>query len=80
MASITFKGFPDSLHRALKRRAKLHKRSLTSDVRSILEERIAAERPIDVEAMLADARKLRAQMDFVATPEEIDQFKREGRA
>ncbi len=79
MASITFKGIPATLHRALKRRAKQHKRSLTSDVMAILEEKIASEQPVDIEAMLAREDKLRTQIKFIATPEEIDRFKREGR-
>ncbi len=45
----------------------------------MLEEKLASERPVDVEAMLARARELRSKMNFTATPEEIDRFKREGR-
>jgi plasmid stability protein len=70
MASITLKALPSSLHRALKSRAARHKRSLNSEVIALLETGVAAGRPVNVEAMLERARKLRAQ---------IDKFKREGR-
>jgi hypothetical protein len=45
----------------------------------MLEEKLASERPIDVDAMLKRERHLHAKMKIWATPEEIDRFKREGR-
>jgi plasmid stability protein len=80
VASITLKALPSALHRTLKSRAARHRRSLNSEVIALLEAQLALDQAINVDAMLKRAQKLRAQMTFVATPEEIDRFKREGRA
>lgn len=79
MASITLKSLPPALHRALKNRAKLHKRSMTQEVISVLEETIAPSRKIDIDAMLAREKRFRDSLNFTTTPEEIDAAKREGR-
>jgi plasmid stability protein len=79
MASITLKSLPPALHRALKSRAKLHKRSLTKEVIAVLEETVAPSRKIDVEAMIAREKQFMDSLKFSTTPEEIDAFKREGR-
>ena len=80
MAAITLKALPPALHRALKTRAARHKRSLNQEVIALLEEAVAPSRRIDVEAMLADARRFRDSLEFKARPAEIDAFKRAGRA
>jgi plasmid stability protein len=79
MASITLKSLPASLHRALKTRAARHKRSLSSEVVATLEASVAKSQPVDVDALLERARELRSKLKLIATPEEIDRFKREGR-
>ena len=79
MASITLKSLPPTLHRTLKSRAKLHKRSLTKEVISLLEAGVAPSRMVNMEALLAEAERFRNSLDFVTTPEEIDAFKRQGR-
>jgi plasmid stability protein len=79
VASITLKSLPPALHRALKSRAARHKRSLNKEVIAVLEATVVPERKIDVEAMIEKARKFRASLKFVTTPEEIDRYKREGR-
>jgi plasmid stability protein len=79
MPSITFKAFPVALHRALKTRAALNKRSLNQEVIAILEEKTAPSRKVDVEALIAEARRVRASLRFTISPEEIETLKREGR-
>jgi len=79
MASITLKSLPPSLHRALKSRAKLHNRSLTKEVISLLEETVAPSRKVDIEAMIAREKRFGDSLGFQTTPEEIDAAKREGR-
>jgi plasmid stability protein len=79
MASITLKSIPASLHRALKSRAKLHKRSLNQEVLSVLEEKVAPAKKVDIEAMLAREKRFMDSLGFTTTPEEIDAAKREGR-
>ncbi len=80
MASITLKAIPPRLHRALKSRAARHKRSLNQEVIAVLEEGIAPSRRVDVEAMIAEAKRFRNSLRMTARPEDIDKFKRQGRA
>jgi plasmid stability protein len=82
MAAITLKALPTSLHRALKSRAARHKRSLNQEVIAVLEEAVAPSRPVDVEGLIAEARRFRASLSpaFTARPDAIDALKREGRA
>ena len=79
MASVTVKALPPSLHRALKSRAKLNRRSLNQEVIAVLEQSVVPSRKIGVKELIEDARKFRSKMKFIATPEEIDRFKRAGR-
>jgi plasmid stability protein len=79
MITITIKGIPKETHRELKRRAAAHRRSLNSEVISVLEMSVHRT-PEDVRALIERARAVRAKMKFVATADEIDRFKREGRA
>jgi plasmid stability protein len=79
MASITLKSVPSSVHRALKSRAKLHKRSLNQEMLSVLEESVSLSQKIDVDAMIEEARKFRSSLKFTALPKEISRFKRQGR-
>jgi plasmid stability protein len=79
MASLTLKNIPPDLHRKLKRQAAEHGRSLNSEAIAAL--RVAtAGRPVDVEAFLAQARKLRARVRGVLTDEELREMKNAGRA
>jgi len=79
MASITLKKIPAPLHRALKSRARLHKRSLTQEAIAVLEQVVTPTRKIDVEKMLAEEEKFRSKIKFIAYPKDIDRFKRAGR-
>ncbi len=79
MPSLTFKSFPPRLHRDLRAQAARHNRSMTKEALALIEEGLAKRRPVDTETMLERVRALRAKIKFVATPEEIDRFKREGR-
>jgi antitoxin FitA len=79
MITITIKGIPKETHHELKRRATAHRRSLNSEVISVLESTVRSQ-PVDTQALLARARAARATMKFMATDAEISRFKREGRA
>lgn len=79
MPSITLKGLSPSLHRAIKARATRHNRSLNREVLAVLEEAVAPSRRVDTEALIAEARSVRAGLRFAVTPEEVDTLKREGR-
>lgn len=80
MPAITLKGLPTALHRALKRRAAEHKRSLNKEVIAVLEEAVAPARRLNVEALVDESQRFRAGLRFETTPEEIDTLKRKGRA
>ena len=79
MPSITFKAFPPALHRALKARAALHRRSLNKEVIAILDQAMTPYQKVDIEAMLAEEKRFRDSLKFMITTEEINAFKREGR-
>ena len=79
MASITLKSIPTSIHRALKSRAKRHKRSLNQEVLSVLEQSVAQQPKVDIEAMLERERRFRDSLNFTTTPEEIEAAIQEGR-
>ena len=78
MATITLKGIPPSVHRALKQRAERNHRSLNQDVLFALKDLVAA--PAENAAQLRErARRFRDSLGFTAIPGEIDAAKREGR-
>ncbi|HVU37890.1 MAG TPA: hypothetical protein VHC95_06115 [Opitutales bacterium] len=78
MATITLKGIPPQLHRALKCRAVKNHRSLNQEVVATLA-MTTGEQPRSVEEIIKEARRFRATLGFTTTPEEIDAAKREGR-
>jgi len=64
----------------LKEQAKYNRRSVNSEVIVLMERATIAYRTdADVEKILADAKALRDSMNFVATEEEINRAKNEGR-
>lgn len=79
MPTITLKGIPPTLHRALKRRAARNRRSLNQEVLATLEDNLG-EPARGVDALLREAEAFRNALSFVAKPEAIDAAKREGRA
>ncbi len=66
MATITLKNIPETLHKALKKRAASHRRSLNGEAIVCLEG-ILLGRHLDVSSFLDRVRRLRA-----ATPGQID--------
>lgn len=80
MAAITLKDIPTPLYRSLKARARRHKRSLNKEVIALLEEAVATTRRVHVETRLADIARLREELHFTVTDEEIHAYKNEGRA
>ena len=82
MATLTLKDLPADLHRRLKARAERNGRSLNREVIDCLEASFQAER-VDVDALLATARRVRASIaattDARITRQEVDRLKRQGR-
>lgn len=80
MTNLTLKNIPDNLYHQLKESARLHHRSLNSEILYCLE-RTLLPRPIDVAEHLAEARLIRDKTaHYKLTDGEIDTAKREGRA
>ena len=80
MTTITVKNIPDDVYERLKKQAKHNRRSVNSEVIVLMERATVAYRTdADVERILADAKALRDSMNFVATEEEINRAKNEGR-
>jgi plasmid stability protein len=78
--TLTLKNIPDQVYNRLKTSAELHRRSLNSEAIVCLESALLPMR-IAPEERLARARMLRAAMPFaVYTVEDINSFKRQGRA
>jgi len=79
MATIAVKNIPDEIYEKLKRAAETNHRSINSEIIACIE-RAVSSRPIDPEAELAGARRLRAQVAGPPiTDEELTQAKAAGR-
>lgn len=79
MANITLKGIPPDLHRALKRRAEAHNRSLNKEVIAALRSITGVEGPVPVEKILNQARETRKLFKGATTLRQIQAFKIAGR-
>ncbi len=78
MITITLKGIPKETHRALKKRAAAHGRSLNTEAIAVLESSVRSV-PVDTQALLARVRTRREAMKFKTTAAEINRIIREGR-
>jgi len=77
MITITIKGIPKETHRELKRRAAAHRRSLNSEVISVLDSSVSS-RPLDTQEFLQRVRVRRESMEF-KKPLDITKIIREAR-
>lgn len=79
MATLTIKSIPPALYESLKLRAKSNRRSINKEVIFIIEKALSIP-PIDVEAALERARRIReATANYVVTADEIEEMINEGR-
>jgi plasmid stability protein len=79
MTTITVKNIPPILYGRLKQQAENNRRSINSEIITILEKALTI-RPIDAEAVLESTRKLREMTaKYTATAEEIEKMINEGR-
>jgi plasmid stability protein len=79
VATITLKNLPTRLHRKLKNRAKAHHRSLNKEIIATLKSATGETHPVDVDALIREARAARSQFTREITTAEIDAWKRAGR-
>lgn len=79
MATITIKDIPDELYEKLEETAKLHRRSIDSEIIQCIENAIVRRR-MSADEMLAEARRIRALTDGIPIlDEEFYAAKNEGR-
>ena len=78
MATITVKNIPEDVYERIKEQAKRNRRSINSEIIMLMERAVMSYR-IDPEEILESARVIRESLNFVATEEEINQAKNEGR-
>jgi plasmid stability protein len=79
MPSLTLKDLPVNLHRQLRARAERHRRSLNREAIACLEAAVLAE-PVDVDALLAEARAARRSMRRPVSATTIRRLAGAGRA
>ena len=79
MKTITVKNISGRLHETLKHRATMAHRSLNNEIIASLEV-ITGLAPLDVNQMAFDATLVQKVFKGEALPDEIDLFKKEGRA
>jgi plasmid stability protein len=78
MSTVTLKGLPEKLHRQLKARARIHHRSMNSEIIALLEA-AAAPQVLDPEALLARAASLRRQVGGRLTDTDLAALRNAGR-
>jgi antitoxin FitA len=78
MITITIKGLSKEAHQALKKRAATHGRSLNREAITVLEASVRSQ-PVDVQALIARARAVRATMKFKGKPLDIAKLIRQDR-
>ena len=78
MATITLKNIPDELHEALKKRARIQRRSLNNEIIASLEASLRST-PIDLESFLSKIQFLREEVSGRLTERDLKSLKNEGR-
>lgn len=79
MATLTLKNMPDNLYNQLKESARLHHRSINSEIIYCVERTVNPHK-INVAEHLEIAKQLRAKTaNYLLTDEEINKAKSEGR-
>jgi plasmid stability protein len=79
MVTVTIKNIPEQIYERIKAQAKSNHRSLNGEILTILEQAVSLP-PIDVQATLERARKVRElTANYTVTAEEIEKMINEGR-
>lgn len=80
MTTITVKNIPPLIYERLKQQAENNRRSINSEIITILERALQMRNPSEMEQILEGVRKVRELTAYyVATEEEITRWKNEGR-
>jgi plasmid stability protein len=78
MATLTVKNIPEGLVQEIKKKAKYHRRSMNNEIIHYLE-LITEDRPMDVESLIEQARRLREKVSSRITEKELTRLKNAGR-
>jgi plasmid stability protein len=79
MTNLTVKNIPPLVYARLKQQAENNRRSINSEIITILEKALSIQ-PIDVEAAIETSRKLRElTANYTLTADEIEKMINEGR-
>ena len=79
MVTVTIKNIPEQIYERIKAQAKINHRSINGEILSILEQAVSLP-PIDVQATLERARKVRElTAKYTVTADEIEKMINEGR-
>ena len=79
MASLTIKNIPENILKKLKRRAKLNRRSLNSEIINNLEKTVTTVK-VNTDLLIEKADKIRSKLNFIVDEKSLTKFKNEGRA
>jgi antitoxin FitA len=80
MTNLTVKNIPPLVYARLKQQAENHRRSINSEIIIILEQALQMRSPSEKEQILEGVRKVRElTAHYIATEEEINRWKTEGR-
>ena len=79
MATITLKNIPADLHRALKKRAEEHHRSLNREIIATLKSLTGETHRLDLDDLIREARAARAKFTRQISAAEINAWRRAGR-
>jgi hypothetical protein len=78
MTSITIKNIPPLVYERLKQQAENNRRSINSEIITILEKALSIQ-PIDVESVIEKSRRLREMTaNYTLTADEIEKMINEG--
>lgn len=78
MNSITVRNIPERVHKKLKQRSELSRRSINSEIIACLEEVLLTNK-LEVEQILAKSKMIRDNLNFEINLDELEKAKDNGR-
>ena len=78
MNNITVRNIPDRIHKKLKKRSELSRRSINSEIISCLEEALFSNKH-EVEMIIKKSQEIRHNLNFEITLSELEEAKISGR-
>jgi plasmid stability protein len=78
MNNITVRNIPDRIHKKLKKRSELSRRSINSEIIACLEEALITDKN-EVEQILRKSQKIRTNQNFEITLSDLEEAKNNGR-